>query len=787
MKQKQQLTQEITKYWAKYLNDCAQNDIVKYSYISERNHKASQSISIDQMLLNDFLTVNDIKPFVFFNALISTFMFRCFGLKEMTISYPKVLNHPESCETKTYVYPLKIKLPAGLKFSDLLQHIDQQYQQDCLYQQFLPKVIDTTGFTPNISVIDRSALNLNTPETQQSTSIMSFIYDLNRQSYNVVYDEAYIPNYFIDYLKMLISSILNDAHNDINQYTLISPAQTKKILYDWNQTDKPYPTDITIHELFQRQAQQTPNNIAAAYEDRELTYKELNQQSNQLARHIRKTYFQKTNKTLVADTLIGLCLDKSIEMIIAMIAILKAGGAYVPIDPAYPKDRMHHILEETQVKIVLTQSDLKAQLTKQFEKLSATPSLLALGNFCYSSESNSNLNIYSHSSSLAYVMYTSGTTGKPKGVMIEHRGIHSLLFDQKYVNLKESQNSLFLSNAAFDASTFEIYLSFLSGGKLFIPKYQRTLISSPYALEQAVNTNGIKTLWLTKTLFDYLYVNKPDIFKQLDTLIVGGEALNANLISELLNSNSAPKALINGYGPTESTTFATMFPCHKNIIENVPIGKPLVNRRTYVLDNQKNITPVGVVGELHIGGLGVARGYLTQLELTGKSFMVNPFSSEADIKKGAARLYKTGDLVRWLPDGNLEYIGRSDAQVKVRGFRIELDEIASRLTRIEEIKQSVVTVEPRRHKSQYKDVLIAYYVSHAPLSHRVLKESLSVKLPAYMLPQKFIHLDQFPLTSNGKLNIQALRQVNTDQNGKTSTALDAQYYKHKHSSVAYYA
>lgn len=737
-------------------------------------------VSINTAKHADYLESNNIEPFIFFSGIVATFMLRCFSLKQNTISYPK------ANETGIDFYPLKIQLLPSLTFIELLGNIAKQYQQDCDHQRATQEI--AMDFYPNVLVIDKKTWNGYIKSIEHTSDILTFIYDLDAQTHYIYCDSDYIPAYFAKYFEKLIDSVISEANSNLSDYALISQGERHKMLYEWNNTDKPYPTDITIHELFQQQAQKTPDNIAVVHHDQQLTYQQLNEQSNQLARYIRKKYCEKKKKSLMPDTLVAIYMEKSIDMIVAILGILKSGGAYVPIDPSYPVDRIQYILQHTKASIILTQPDIKSQLIQHIKGLSLMPTLLSLDQQAYFENPLLELNTYcNRSDSLAYVMYTSGTTGNPKGVMIEHMGIHSLLFNQDSISIKQPQNTLFLSNSAFDASTFEIYTSLLSGGKLVIPNYQRTLISSPYRLEQALNGHNIKTLWLTKTLFDYLYINKPDMFQRLNALVIGGEALNANLISQLINSRYAPKVVLNGYGPTESTTFTTVFPCKDDFIENVPIGKPLSNRRVYVLDSMKNIVPTGVIGELYIGGLGVARGYWRQPKLTDKSFIINPFSNQRDTEKGYTRLYKTGDLVRWLPDGNLEYIGRNDAQVKIRGYRIELDEIASRLIKVKEIQQSAVMVQSKNYKHEYKDILIAYYVSLTPICHRFLRKTLSDKLPSYMLPQKFIHLDKFPLTINGKLDSSALQQMYIDQNGASDTAKAPQYYQSKYRTIAHYA
>lgn len=576
--------------------------------------------------------------------------------------------------------------------------------------------------------------------------------------------------------------LLSKESLELSSYPLINLAdefkvnfsedEYNKIVYDWNKTDNDYPRDKTVYELFERRVLKNPNAVAIVFEDQEVTYKELNERSNQLARYIRKQYKRATNQELKPDTLIPLCLERGIDMVIGILGVMKSGGAYVPMDPDYPGERFKHILRDTSANLVITESQLEPKLKELIVELDRDIKPISINleidsqrnilRYIYDNEDKTNLNFQNKSTDLAYVIYTSGTTGLPKGVMTEHSSINSLVFNKK-ICISQSDTFAFLSSTVFDASIFEIFCSLLLGSKLIIPKDIRHLISSSKELGYFLRQNKISILWLTKTLFDSIYIQNKDLFDELRYLIIGGEVLDVNLINNLVTQRNKPEKIINGYGPTESTTFTTFYEITKEIEkENCPIGQPINNRKVYVLDEYRYPVPLGVAGELYIGGAGLARGYLNRDDLRAERFVENLFATESDIENGYTRLYKTGDLVRWLPDGNLEYIGRNDFQVKIRGFRIELGEIENQLLKIEGINQVAILVkENEETNSKY---LVGYYVPQelGKFKQENLLEELSDVLPEYMLPSLLVELESFPLTINGKLDRKKLSNITTN-------------------------
>ncbi|WP_032730196.1 non-ribosomal peptide synthetase, partial [Francisella tularensis] len=504
-----------------------------------------------------------------------------------------------------------------------------------------------------------------------------------------------------------------------------------------NQTQRVFPQDKAIHQLFEEQVTKTPDNIAVVFEDKQLTYKELNQISNQLARCIKDKYKSITNKDLQPDTLIALYLDRSLEMIISILAVLKTGAAYVPISPEFPIDRTKYILDDTNASILLSQvhlTDKLNQVTQNIEII-ATDDSQEFQNY-----DKHNLSNNLKPNNLAYVIYTSGTTGKPKGVMIEHISVIntvSNIFDI-YDSNESKINIGFYASYIFDVSVSEIFSTILYGNILHIYNESTRLDSN--ILSNYLIDNSIDYTFLPPIVLSTLTIEK--VYPSLKGIIVAGEP--CNLKTALFWKDKVN--LYNYYGPTETAIYAAGKRIDETKVNN--IGKPISNTQLYILDNNLLPSPIGVPGELYIGGVGLARGYLNLPELTKERFINNPFASQDDIDKGCTRLYKTGDICKWLANGEIEYVGRNDFQVKLRGFRIELGEIENVLSAIDNIKQSCVLVS--------NETLVAYYVADTEIDESVIKNHLAKKLPEYMIPSFYMKLESFPLTINGKLDRRAL-------------------------------
>ena len=491
-----------------------------------------------------------------------------------------------------------------------------------------------------------------------------------------------------------------------------------------------------------------PNNIAVVFEEKQLTYQELNDKANQLAHYLHHNYDTK------ADDIICLLLERSEWMIVAVLGVLKSGAAYCPISPEYPNERVLFILQDTQPKCLITNCKLKIE-NVQFPIVNVTDEQFLKE--LYSLTIN-HLPLTISSRFLAYIIYTSGTTGNPKGVMVDHSNVVSLVKGVDYVKLDSHSFTIQLSDICFDAFTFELWGMLLNGGKIYVPKDIKNMLEVQIFKRYCVEHN-INTLWLTKTLFEALYLQDDTLFQHLTYLLVGGEALNSALVQQLMCANG-PQFFINGYGPTENTTFSLTYTCNKNNKnQNIPIGKPLNNRTAFVVSNNNSLLPIGAIGELYLGGDGLSRGYLNRHELTAERFIQNPFQTEEEKKKNRNnRLYKTGDVVRMLPDGNIEYMGRNDFQVKIRGYRIELGEIEIRIQGFQDFRiiEQVVVLFNEKADNKY---LVGYFVAKEQVDVEELRSYLSKKLPEYMVPTRLLQIEQMPLTVNGKLDRKALLNI----------------------------
>ncbi len=532
------------------------------------------------------------------------------------------------------------------------------------------------------------------------------------------------------HLENIIQAVTENIDIKLSEVEILTAEEKQKILIDFNNTKADYPKNKTIQQLFEEQVERTPNNIAVLYEDKQLTYRELNEKANQLAGVLR-------NKGVVADSIVGIMANRSLEMVIGIIGILKAGGAYLPIDPYYPKERVDYMLQDSGAKLLLIQKHLKDCVSNSIDTISIDEASIYEGD-------NKNLEIITELNNLAYVIYTSGSTGKPKGVMIEHRNINNSICSlMKEYRLCQNDSILHVISFAFDGFVTTLFTPILSGAKVVFMKDEDS--KNPISIKEHINRYGITRFTSVPTLYSALLEasDKEDL-ETLRIVTLAGENTSESLIKK--SKNIMPNVeIINEYGPTENSVVTTI---SRDIQagKKVTIGKPIANTKVYIVDKNNKLQPIGVPGELCIAGEGLARGYLNNLELTVEKFVDSPFELET-------RMYHTGDLATWLPDGNIEYLGRIDHQVKIRGFRVELGEIENKLLSHEAIKESVVIARDDKSENKY---LCAYVVGEKELTVLELREHLSKDLPDYMIPLYFIQLNKLPLTSNGKIDKKAL-------------------------------
>jgi amino acid adenylation domain-containing protein len=541
----------------------------------------------------------------------------------------------------------------------------------------------------------------------------------------------------LQHFEVLLESISANPDEKVSEVNLLPNAERHQILVEWNNTQRDYPRVECIHQVFERQVSQTPDATAVKCGDQVLTYRELNARANQLGHRLQKS-------KVSAGTLIGVYLDRSADMVTAFLAILKAGGAYVPLDPGYPAERLSWMIQDTRMPVILTSAELKSELPESGATVICLDSEWA----SIQDEPRQLPPNISTPESIAYVIYTSGSTGKPKGVMVPHKGVTRLVLDTDYVQIKSADKIAQASNASFDAATFEIWGALLNGATLI--GISKDVVLSPADFATSLRANEISVLFLTTALFNQLARETPGIFSTLDTVLFGGEAVDPKWVQAVLECKP-PRRLLHVYGPTENTTFSTWHPVHHADEETltVPIGRPIANSTLYILDRNMRPVPIGITGEIYVGGDGLALGYWESPELTASKFVPNPFDSLHH-----TRLYKTGDLGRFDANGNVEFIGRIDHQVKLRGFRIELGEIEAVLAKLPGVSEAVVTV---REDTPGDRRLVAYLVpAGAPPSTSELKALLRAHLPDHMIPSAFVFMEEFPLTPNEKIDRKAL-------------------------------
>ncbi|TRU24576.1 MAG: amino acid adenylation domain-containing protein [Microcystis aeruginosa Ma_QC_B_20070730_S2] len=536
-------------------------------------------------------------------------------------------------------------------------------------------------------------------------------------------------NRMVGHFQTLLKGIVANPQQTIGELPLLTESEEQQLLVEWNQTETSYPDHYCIHQLFEAWVEQTPDAIALIFKGEQLTYRELNSKANQLANYLQ-TLGVKT------ETLVGICIEPSLEMIVGILGILKAAGAYVPIDPTYPSERIAYMLDDSQLAVLLTEEKLVTSLPQHQAQVICLDSDWKE----ISTESKSYPITSLTPENLAYVIYTSGSTGKPKGVLVAHRGLCNLSQAQiKLFDVQPDSCVLQFASISFDASIWEIVMALCAGARLYLGTREELQPGQP--LLELLQEQEITHLTLVPSALAAL---SSENLPALQNIIVAGEPCPPSLVIQWASG----RRFFNAYGPTESTVCATVAQCFEDM-DMLPIGRPIANTKIYILDRYLQPVPIGVPGELHLASVGLAKGYLNRPELTDSKFITNPFS-----EKSSDRLYKTGDLVRYGNDGQIEFVGRIDDQVKIRGFRIELGEIESVLNQYPQVKDAIVIVREDELKTKR---LYGYFIPETEaLTSQELRQFIQDRLPDYMIPAFLIPLESFPLTPNGKVDRRAL-------------------------------
>jgi amino acid adenylation domain-containing protein len=559
-----------------------------------------------------------------------------------------------------------------------------------------------------------------------------------------LFDDATIDRWF-GHLEAILRTFVASAEIPGTQVSLLTAEQEKQLLTDWNRTAAQYPGDSSIHRVFEQQAARTPSAVALVSKDQSLSYSELNEKANQLARYLLQA-------GVTPGSRVALCMQRSLEVTVSQLAILKAGAAYVPVDPAYPAPRMQYLVKDSGAKVLLTQQALAATLPE----LDVTLLFVDHDWPAIAVEDTKNLAQESRPEDAAYMMYTSGSTGNPKGVLVPQRAVLRLVKNNPFASFAADEVFLQLAPISFDASTFEIWGALLNGGQLVLGPAERI---TPEEIGRLIEEHRITTMWLTAAFFHLIVTEHLELLRPLRQLLAGGDVLSMTHVRRVCEELPHLR-LINGYGPTENTTFTC---CHPITLESltggtVPIGRPIANTRIYILNAQRKPVPVGVNGELYAAGDGVALGYLNAPELTAEKFVTHTFDNGV-----TERLYRTGDLARYRADGTVEFLGRIDTQVKIRGYRIELAEIEYALEQSPKVKSAVVAVRTdwvTPNDAPGDKRLVAYVVpaeaGDAAVLVQELRKLLQELLPDYMRPAAIMVLESLPRTTNGKIDRRAL-------------------------------
>ncbi|MCV3214074.1 amino acid adenylation domain-containing protein, partial [Plectonema radiosum NIES-515] len=689
--------------------------------------RAKEAVELDEKLcleLNKFCLSENVTLFTTLLAAFKVLLLRYTGQKDIIVGSLSAdsLQEKEGANPERFINPvvLRTNLTEELTARELLKRVGNKVEAAAQNRDYpFEKLVAAVNGEQNLTraLIFQVMLVLcdvpfclsQTPiceenlVEQEHSALCDLVVLASKKEGNLIIIGEYNAELFesasirrmLGHLQILLENLIANPNQCISTLPLLTLRERHQLLVEWNNTTKEYPKDKCIHQLFEEQVTLTPDAIAVVFEGEQLTYKELNQRANRIAHHLQRL-------GVGTEVLVGICVERSLEMVVGLLGILKAGGAYVPLDPTYPSERLVFMLEDASVPVLLTMAKLVESLPKHQARIVCLDTDWEV----IAQQSQENLKTSVTPDKTIYVVYTSGSTGLPKGVPVPHLAVSRLVINTNYINIGSKDVIAQVSNSSFDAATFEIWGALLNGAKLVV--IAKDVALSPLDFAAAIKEQGITVLFLTTALFNLVAREVPCAFSSVKHLLFGGEAVDLRWVKKVLK-NDPPVRLLHVYGPTESTTFTTWY-LVQDVPEGaktIPIGRPIANTHCFVLDDHLQPVPIGVPGELYIGGDGLAQGYLNRPDLTNEKFIPNPISNEP-----GSRLYKTGDKARYLSDGNIQFLGRIDNQVKLRGFRIELGEIEAALLQHPKVRDAVVIVR----EDTYGDKrLVAYIVGHSQI------------------------------------------------------------------------
>ncbi|MRX56180.1 amino acid adenylation domain-containing protein [Bacillus idriensis] len=738
----------------------------------------TSSVTLDGVLVNSLKHLankNNVSLFMLFLSAYNVLLSKYSGQDDIIVGTPvSGRTHPDVAKTiGLFVNTLALRnFPSANKnFADFLKEVRSNVLDAHEHQDYpIEKLVENLNLSRDRSlhplfstlfVMERAAkvdddnlgLNITPIEHKMKTAKLDLMFAITEDEKELTLFIQYRSDLFLKdtinkmaskfiYLLELISQY---PYEKIENLSILPKEEQQTMLLDFNNTSIDFPRGETIHRLFEKQAEKTPHKNAIVFKNASLTYAELNTRANQLARILKA-------KGVKADSVVGVLAEPSFEMVVGILAILKAGGAYLPLDPSYPKERLRYLLKDSQAHLCLIQRNDYHFKTKMEEVSTPSCETIFLNDQTLFTGDIKNLQGSSSSRDLVYIIYTSGSTGKPKGVMVEHQAITRFVLEPGSFTVSPEDKVLQTGSQVFDISVYELWGTLLKGATLYL--IQKEELLNARDLSNYMDNYGITIAWFTAPLLHQLVDESLSIFKRLRLLISGGDTLSPRHVN-LLRAEHPKLTIINAYGPSESGIFTTFQVIQETYEKNIPIGKPIPNTEVYILNHFKQLQPIGLPGELCIGGEGLARGYLSRPDLTEEKFVPNPF-------KNGERMYRSGDSARWLDDGTIEFLGRLDKQVKIRGFRIEIAEIETIISKVNGIKEAVVIDRVDTNGEKY---LCAYYtiMTKSDTLKTNLREELSKLLPDYMIPSYFVRLLQLPLNINGKIDRSNLPEP-TDEN-----------------------